>query len=67
MKDYMTEPDRTLQLLDEAEANSAMPLNIVDELRSVVYRNMYRNKSALHYARGLMSVILCHTMTLRIC
>ena len=51
MKDYMTEPDRTLQLLDEAEANSAMPLNIVDELRSVVYRNMYRNKSALHYAR----------------
>ena len=47
----MTEPDRTLQLLDEAEANSAMPLNIVDELRSVVYRNMYRNKSALHYAR----------------
>ena len=51
MKDYMTEPDRTLQLLDEAEANSAMPLNIVDELRSVVYRNMYRNKSALHYTR----------------
>lgn len=51
MKDYMTKPDRTLQLLDEAEANSAMPLNIVDELRGVVYRNMYRNKSALHYTR----------------
>ena len=28
-----------------------MPLNIVDELRSAVYRNMYRNKSALYYAR----------------
>lgn len=51
MKNYMTEPDRALQLLDEAEANSAMPLNIVDELRGVVYRNMYRNKSALHYTR----------------
>ncbi len=51
MKIYMTEPDRALQLLDEAEANSAMPLNIVDELRGVVYRNMYRNKSALHYTR----------------
>lgn len=51
MKNYMTKPDRALQLLDEAEANSAMPLNIVDELRGVVYRNMYRNKSALHYTR----------------
>ena len=51
MKDYMKDPVRTLQLLDKAEVNSAMPLNIVDVLRSAVYRNMYRNKSALHYAR----------------
>ena len=51
MKDYMKDPVRTLQLLDKAEVNSAMPLNIVDELRSVVYRNMYRNKSALYYVR----------------
>lgn len=51
MKDYMKDPVRTLQLLDKAGVNSAMPLNIVDELRSAVYRNMYRNKSALHYAR----------------
>ena len=51
MKDYMKDPVRTLQLLDKAEVNSAMPLNIVDELRSAVYRNMYRNKSALYYAR----------------
>lgn len=51
MKDYMKDPVRTLQLLDKAEVNSAMPLNIVDELRSAVYRNLYRNKSALHYAR----------------
>lgn len=51
MKDYMKDPVRTLQLLDKAEVNRAMPLNIVDELRSAVYRNMYRNKSALHYAR----------------
>ena len=51
MKDYMKDPVRTLQLLDKAEVNSAMPLNVVDELRSVVYRNMYRNKSALYYAR----------------
>ena len=51
MKDYMKDPVRTLQLLDKAEVNSAMPLNIVDQLRSAVYRNMYRNKSALHYAR----------------
>ena len=51
MKDYMKDPVRTLQLLDKAEVNSEMPLNIVDELRSVVYRNMYRNKSALYYAR----------------
>lgn len=47
----MKDPVRALRLLDKAEVNSAMPLNIVDELRSVVYRNMYRNKSALHYAR----------------
>lgn len=51
MKDYMKDPVRTLQLLDKVEVNSAMPLNIVDELRSAVYRNMYRNKSALYYAR----------------
>lgn len=51
MKDYMKDPVRTLQLLDKAEVNSAMPLNIVDELRSAVYRNMYRNKSALYYVR----------------
>ena len=51
MKDYMKDPVRTLQLLDKAEVNSAMPLNIVDELRSAVYRNMYRHKSALYYAR----------------
>lgn len=51
MKDYMKDPVRTLQLLDKAEVNSVMPLNIVDELRSAVYRNMYRNKSALYYAR----------------
>ena len=51
MKDYLKDPVRTLQLLDKAEVNSAMPLNIVDELRSAVYRNMYRNKSALYYAR----------------
>ena len=51
MKDYMKDPVRTLLLLDKAEVNSAMPLNIVDELRSAVYRNMYRNKSALYYAR----------------
>ena len=50
-REYMKDPVRTLQLLDKAEVNSAMPLNIVDELRSVVYRNMYRNKSALYYAR----------------
>lgn len=51
MKNYMKDPVRTLRLLDKAEVNSAMPLNVVDELRSVVYRNMYRNKSALYYAR----------------
>ena len=51
MKDYMKDPVRTLQLLDKAEVNSAMPLNIVDELRSAVYRNMYRNKSPHYYAR----------------
>ena len=51
MKNYMKDPVRTLRLLDNAEVNSAMPLNVVDELRSVVYRNMYRNKSALYYAR----------------
>lgn len=61
MKDYMKDPVRTLQLLDKAEVNSAMPLNIVDELRSAVYRNMYRNKSALYYARrAYVSDFLSH-------
>ena len=67
MKDYMKDPVRTLQLLDKAEVNSAMPLNIVDELRSAVYRNMYRNKSALHYARRAYVSDYCHMIILHIC
>ena len=57
MKDYMKDPVRTLQLLDKAEVNSAMPLNIVDELRSAVFIML----------AGLMSAIPCHMIILHIC
>jgi len=47
----MKEPVRALRLLDEAEAGKSMPLNIIDDLRSAVYRNLYQCKSAFYYAR----------------
>ncbi len=48
---YRTDPDRALQLLDEAEERNAMPLSLVNDLRSMIYRNKYQCKLALRYAR----------------
>jgi len=37
----MAEPERALSLLDGAESKKTIPLRIIHELRSRVYRNMY--------------------------
>ena len=50
-KIYIEEPKRALQLLDEAENLNCMPSNMINDLRSRTYRNMYMNKSAFVYAR----------------
>lgn len=48
---YLETPERALQLLDEAEKENAMPLNIINDLRSMSYRNMFMHKPAFIYAR----------------
>ena len=48
---YIAQPKRALQLLDEAENRKAIPLRIINELRSLSYSNMYMNKLAFMYAR----------------
>ena len=48
---YIAQPKRALQLLDEAENRKAIPLRIINELRSLSYSNMYMNKLAFDYAR----------------
>ena len=48
---YMTEPDRALLLLDEAEEKRAMLPARINDLRSMVYRNKYQCKLAFRYAR----------------
>ena len=48
---YMDEPKRALQLLNEAETKQALPIYMVDGLRSMVYSHLYQDKSAFHYAR----------------
>lgn len=48
---YMAEPERALNLLDGAENKNTIPLHIINELRSRVYRNMYMTKLAFMYAR----------------
>ena len=40
---YIAQPKRALQLLDEAENRKAIPLRIINELRSLSYSNMYMN------------------------
>lgn len=48
---YMSEPERALNLLEGAESKKAIPLRIINELRSKVYRHMYMTKLAFVYAR----------------
>ena len=48
---YISNPKRALQLLDEAENGKKIPLHLINELRSLSYRNMYMNKLAFMYAR----------------
>ena len=48
---YMAEPERALSLLDGAESKKTIPLRIIHELRSRVYRNMYMTKLAFLYAK----------------
>ena len=47
----MAEPERALSLLDGAESKKTIPLRIIHELRSRVYRNMYMTKLAFLYAK----------------
>ncbi len=37
-----------LQLLDEAESRKAFSMRLINELRSLSYRNMYMNKLAFY-------------------
>ena len=48
----MAEPERALSLLDGAESKKTIPLRIIHELRSRVYRNMYMTKLAFLYAKN---------------
>lgn len=48
---YMDEPERALQLLDEAETKQALPIYKIDDLRSMVYSYLYQDKTAFHHAR----------------
>ncbi len=48
---YISEPERALELLTEAEERKAMPIYQIDDLRSMVYRQMYQCKLAFLYAR----------------
>lgn len=48
---YMSEPERALNLLEGAESKKTIPLRIINELRSKVYRHMYMTKLAFVYAR----------------
>ena len=48
---YISDPERALELLTEAEANNTMPIHQIDDLRSMVYRQMYQCKLAFLYAR----------------
>lgn len=48
---YIAEPERALKLLDEAENRGTMLPYLINDLRSMAYRNMYMNKLAFDYAR----------------
>ena len=48
---YIEKPKCALKLLDVAENKKSMPLRLIDELRSLSYRNLFMNKLAYVYAR----------------
>ncbi len=48
---YIEKPKCALKLLDVAENKKSMPLRVIDELRSLSYRNLFMNKLAYVYAR----------------
>lgn len=48
---HISQPERALQLLDEAEARKTISSRVVNELRSLAYGNMHMNKLAFMYAR----------------
>lgn len=48
---YIEKPKCALKLLDVAENKNSMPLRVIDELRSLSYRNLFMNKLAYVYAR----------------
>ena len=43
---YIEKPKCALKLLDVAENKKSMPLRVIDELRSLSYRNLFMNKLA---------------------
>ncbi len=48
---YISDSKRALQLLDEAENRKTISLRVINELRSLLYSNMYMNKLAFMYAK----------------
>lgn len=48
---YIEKPKCALKLLDVAENKKSMPLRVINELRSLSYRNLFMNKLAYVYAR----------------
>ena len=48
---YIEMPRCALKLLGVAENKKSMPLRVIDELRSLSYRNLFMNKLAYVYAR----------------
>ncbi|WP_175629901.1 helix-turn-helix domain-containing protein [Bacteroides acidifaciens] len=48
---YISDSERALQLLDEAENKETISLRVINELRSLSYSNMYMNKLAFMYAK----------------
>lgn len=48
---YIAEPKRALELLDGAENRKTISLQVINEMRSLSYRNMFMNKLAFMYAK----------------
>lgn len=48
---HIAQPDKALQLLEEAERKKTIPRSIIMELKCEIYRNRYMAREACQYAR----------------